>query len=300
MNISKSTDSIQFSPIALGMWRLNDWGLYGKKLAGWIEEAIDLGFYSFDHADIYGGYTCEEIFGEAMATNPALRQKLQLITKCGIILPTPNRPENKMHKYDTSPRHIINSAERSLRNFRTDYLDLLMIHRPDPLMNPHEVAAAFYELKQSGKVLFFGVSNFTPSQFNLLQSCLNFPLVTNQVEVSLLQLKTLYDGTLDQCIMHGIRPMAWSPFGGGRLFSGESPEIQRLRNELEKIAARFNGAAIDQIALAWLLQHPAGIVPVLGTGNMDRIRGAKGALELPLTHDHWFSILTAALGREVD
>ncbi len=288
------------SPVALGLWRLNDWGMRGNQLTEWIEEAIDLGFTTFDHADIYGGYTCEEIFGEALAKKPALREKMYLISKCGIVLPTPDRPENRMHKYDTSRRHIIASAERSLRNLHTDHLDLLLIHRPDPLMNPHDVAAAFDELKSSGKVRQFGVSNFSPSQFNLLQAALDFPLITNQVEISILHLAALYDGTLDECMIRNIRPMAWSPFGGGRLFTSQNPNIERVRNVIETIAAGLNGAAIDQIALAWLLRHPSGIIPVLGTGNMDRIRGAKGALQLPLTHDQWFSILTAALGKEVD
>jgi predicted oxidoreductase len=187
-----------------------------------------------------------------------------------------------------------------LQNLRTDYIDLLLIHRPDPLMNVREVAAAFYELKQSGKVLFFGVSNFSPSKFDLLQSALDFPLITNQVEISALHLNALYDGTLDHCIMQGIRPMAWSPFGGGRLFRSDNADAKRVRQEIYNISTELNGAAPDQIALAWLLHHPAKIVPILGTGNMNRIRGAKGALQLPLTHDHRFRILTAALGKEVD
>jgi predicted oxidoreductase len=288
------------SPIALGLWRLNDWGIRGNQLTTWIEEALDLGFTTFDHADIYGGYTCEEIFGEALANKPSLREKMYLISKCGIVLPTSNRPDNRMHKYDTTRRHIIASAEQSLRNLHTDYLDLLLIHRPDPLMNPHEVAEAFGELSRSGKVRHFGVSNFSSSQFNLLQAAMDVPLITNQVEISVLHLDALYDGTLDECMMRNIRPMAWSPFGGGRLFTSRNPNIEKVRNELETIADVHNGAATDQVALAWLLHHPAGIIPVLGTGNMDRLRGAKGALQLPLTHDQWFSILTAARGREVD
>lgn len=288
------------SPVAVGLWRLNDWGIRGNQLTDWIEEAIDLGFTTFDHADIYGSYTCEEIFGDALAKKPSLREKMYLISKCGIVLPSPGRPENRMHKYDTSRRHIIASVERSLQNLHTHYLDLLLIHRPDPLMNPGEVAAAFIDLKRAGKVRHFGVSNFNPSQFDLLQAALDFPLITNQVEISVLQLAVLYDGTLDHCMMRKIRPMAWSPFAGGKLFTGQSPNIASVRKELETIAGGLNGAAVDQVALAWLLRHPAGIIPVIGTGNMDRLRGAKGALHLPLTHDQWFSILTAALGREVD
>jgi predicted oxidoreductase len=288
------------SPLALGLWRLNDWGIRGNQLLTWIEEALEMGFTTYDHADIYGGYTCEAIFGEAIAKNPSLREKMYLISKCGIVLPTPNRPDNKMHKYNTTRRHIIASVVQSLRNLHTDYLDLLLIHRPDPLMNPHEVAEAFGELSRSGKVRHFGVSNFSPAQFNLLQAAMDVPLITNQVEISVLHLNALYDGTLDECMTRNIRPMAWSPFGGGKLFTSQNPNIERVRSKLETIAAGLNTAAIDQIALAWLLRHPAGIIPVLGTGNMDRLRGAMGALQLPLSHDQWFSILTASLGREVD
>lgn len=296
--ISLTHTGPEFSRIALGMWRLNTWNLNTDQLVGFLEEAIEMGFTTFDHADIYGNYTCEEIFGRALKAKPELRQKMELVTKCGIKLISENRPGNRFHGYDTSKEHILASVETSLKNLHTDHLDLLLIHRPDPLMNAAEVAEAFDDLRENGKVRYFGVSNFTPFQFELLQSHLHFQLVTNQVEASVLQMNALHDGTLDQCQKIGIRPMAWSPLGGGSLFDGDSEKEKALRTVLGEIGAEYN-AAIDQVALAWLLRHPSGIIPVLGTGNLDRIRGAAGAMEIELSRDEWFRIWTASAGQEV-
>ena len=166
-------------------------------------------------------------------------------------------------------------------------------------MNADVVATAFTDLKQSGKVRYFGVSNFTPFQFDLLQSRLNFPLVTNQVEVSVLKMDMLHDGTLDQCQQLRISPMAWSPFGGGELFSGNAEKAVRVRNELQKIGKELGGKTVDQIALAWLLLHPSHIVPVLGTGNFERVKSAAAAVNIHLSRDQWFRIWTASNGYEV-
>lgn len=297
--ISISPEGPEFSRIALGMWRLNDWKMKTRELVRFIQTALELGFTTFDHADIYGLYTVEELFGKALKEKPSLREKMQIVTKCGIKLVSENRPENTFHAYDTSRDHILKSVEASLKNLNTDYLDVLLIHRPDPLMNADEVAEAFLHLRKSGKVRHFGVSNFTPFQFDLLQSRLDFPLVTNQVEVSVIKMDAMHDGTLDQCQQLQISPMAWSPLGGGNLFSGNGEKEQRLRNELQKIGEETGGAAIDQLALAWLLKHPSKIIPVLGSGKLDRIRGAAGALELELSRDQWFRIWTASAGQEV-
>lgn len=287
------------SDIAHGMWRLHQWNLTKGQLQHFVEEAIGMGIATFDHADIYGNYTCESMFGNMLAQKTSLRQQMQLVTKCGIRLVSVNRPENRFHTYDTSASHIIRSVETSLKNLRTDYLDLLLIHRPDPLMNAAEVAQAFTTLRNSGKVLHFGVSNFKPWQFDLLQSQLDFPLVTNQVEVSLLKMDAMHDGTLDQCQQRGIRPMAWSPLAGGELFGkAATPQTVRLQKTLNDVAAEMK-AAPDQVALAWLLRHPARIVPVVGTGNIDRLRGAADALKLNLSHELWFRLWTASAGHEV-
>ncbi len=297
--ITISKEGTQFSRIALGFWRLTEWKMNTTQILDLMEKAIELGITTFDHADIYGGYTCEEMFGKALAEKPSLREKMEIVTKCGITLVSPRRPKNRFHGYDTSKSHILKSVENSLKNLNTDYLDVLLIHRPDPLMKADEVAEAFALLRESGKVKHFGVSNFSPAQFNLLQSRLYFPLVTNQVEVSAIKMDTLHDGTLDQCQQLGISPMAWSPLGGGELFWGNSEKIIRLRNELQKIGEELGGASVDQVALSWLLLHPSKIVPVLGTGNIARIKSAADSLNFNLSRDQWFRIWTASAGVEV-
>lgn len=236
----------EFSRFVMGYWRLMDWNMSPLQLASFIEEHIDLGVTTVDHADIYGGYLCEAAFGEALKLVPALRDRMEIVTKCGIA--TTAKPEHALGHYITDSAHIIKSAEQSLVNLATDRIDLLLIHRPDPLMDADEVAEAFLHLHQSGKVRHFGVSNFTPAQFALLQSRLPFTLATNQVEISPVHQPLLLDGTLDQLQQLRIRPMAWSCLGGGRLFNDEA--FQPLRNELETIARELNAESIEQVVYA--------------------------------------------------
>ncbi len=287
------------SRLVQGLMRLSEWGWTRQQRLAFIETLLDLGVTTFDHADIYGGYTCEGLFGEALALNPALRDRLQLVTKCGIQLVTPNRPDNRVKHYDTSGPHITASVDRSLRELRSDYIDLLLIHRPDPLMQADQTASALADLVRSGKVLHLGVSNFLPRQYDLLQSRLEVPLVTNQVEYSPLNMENQRNGILEHCQQHGIRPMIWSPFAGGRLFRGEDPAAQRVRSRMAEIGEQLGGAGIDQVALAWLLAHPAGLLPVLGSGEAGRVRRAAQALELRLDRQQWFSIWEAAAGEPV-
>jgi predicted oxidoreductase len=285
------------SRIIFGTMKWGEWGanLTPKEMLSLIHQSHDLGVTTFDHADIYGHYTTEETFGKALASNPSLRQNIQLITKCGIRLLTPNRPFNKVHSYDTSRKHIILSLENSLRELRTDYIDLLLIHRPSPLMDPDEIAEAFTTLKEGGKVLHFGVSNFTPSQFEMLNS--RIPLVTNQVEASILHLNPFLDGTFDQCLQHKISPMVWSPLGGGKVFTDlEDEQVIRIREVCEKIGKKHGNYQIDQVLIAWLLKHPSGILPVLGTSKISRIKDAIEALTLELTTEDWFEIWVASTG----
>jgi predicted oxidoreductase len=290
---------MNFSRFSLGLMRLNDWGFTTSQLIRFIEQNLELGITAMDHADIYGSYTCEENFGKAIAGKPLLRSRMQLVTKCGIKLVSENRPAHTIHAYDTCMRHILQSAENSLKYLQTDYLDLLLIHRPDPLMNVDEIAEAFRQLKVEGKVLHVGVSNFSASQFDLLQSRLDFPLVTNQVEVSVLKLDSIYDGVLDQCQQYRIKPMSWSPLAGGNLFHSSEARAIRLRKALDNICKATGGYSMDQIALAWLLKHPSGIIPVIGSGNIDRIKKAVDSEKIILTGDQWFSILEASTGVEV-
>ncbi len=288
----------EVSRLALGAWRLADWKLPPGELLELIELALDLGITTFDHADIYGDHTCEGLFGEALALRPELRQRMELVGKCGIKLLSERRPDRRLTHYDTGREHIVESVDSSLRLLGTDRLDLLLIHRPDPLMDPDETAAAFTELHRAGKVLHFGVSNFTPAQFEMLAARSPRPLVTNQVEISLLELQAWRDGTLDQCQRLGIAPMAWSPLAGGRLFGDTGEAAARVRSVLGELATEL-GAGPDQLALAWLLAHPAGIVPIVGSGRPERIRSAAAACDLSLAREPWFQLWTASTGEDV-
>ncbi|WP_213703990.1 aldo/keto reductase, partial [Klebsiella aerogenes] len=258
--IAMAPQGPEFSRFVMGYWRLMDWKMSTDALVGFIEQHLDLGVTTVDHADIYGDYQCEAAFGEALKRAPHLRKRMEIVSKCGIA--TKARAENTIGHYITDRDHIILSAEQSLRNLATDHLDLLLIHRPDPLMDADEVAEAFLALHHSGKVRHFGVSNFTPAQFTLLQSRLPFTLATNQVELSPAHQPLLLDGTLDQLQQLRIRPMAWSCLGGGRLFNDES--FQPLRDELAQIAQELNAESIEQVVYAWVLRLPSKPLPIIG------------------------------------
>jgi predicted oxidoreductase len=288
----------EVSRLALGLWRLGDWRLGSDGILALIEACLGLGITTFDHADIYGDHTCEGLFGEALGRRPELRSRMELVTKCGIKLVSERRPGRRLKHYDTGRAHILASVESSLRELRTDRIDLLLLHRPDPLLDPDEVAGAFSELHEAGKVLHFGLSNFTAAQFEMLAARVSVPLVTHQIEISPLSLDAWSDGTLDQCQRLRMAPMAWSPLAGGRLFTGEDERAQRVRRVLGELATELD-AGPDQVALAWLLAHPAGIVPILGSGNLDRIRGAAAACGLRVDRERWFRLWTASTGQDV-
>jgi predicted oxidoreductase len=223
---------------------------------------------------------------------------MQLISKCGIQMVSVNRPHHKIKSYDTSYEHIIESVERSLSNLATDYIDCLLIHRPDPLFHADEVAKAFEQLKQQGKVLEFGVSNFRKWQVDLLRS--RFPVSVNQVECSLLHLEPFGDGTLDQCQQHNIIPMAWSPMGGGNLFIIDDEDERNKRIiAVANILAEKYATGADVILLSWLMTHPSGILPVLGTSKIERVHAAVAATLLKLEREEWFMLWRASTGREV-
>jgi len=300
MNIKLSGEGPELSRLVYGAWRLKEdpKGATSQRILSKINTALEHGITSFDHADIYGDYGCEELFGKALSDSPRLRDSLQLITKCGIKLVSEQRPDHVIKHYDTSREHIIWSVEQSLRSLRTDRIDLLLIHRPDPLLDADEVAEAFVALRTEGKALHFGVSNFSVAQMELLASRLPFPLVTNQVECSVMQMEALHDGTLDYCQRICLSPMAWSPLGGGAIFSSPSPREQRIRDVLELIA-QSHQATLDQIAIAWLLRHPAKIIPVIGTNDTDRLIRLSRSKEIVLSRTEWFQIWSASAGRPV-
>ncbi|MGM0369922.1 MAG: aldo/keto reductase [Bacillota bacterium] len=299
MNRINLTDDFSMSRLAQGFWRLADWDLNSEERLEFIEELLEIGITTFDHADIYGDYRCEELFGEALALKPKLRAEMELVSKCGIKLISENRPQHEIKSYDTSKEHIIGSVNNSLDKLQTDYLDLLLIHRPDPLMDPDEVATAFKQLKQSGKVNHFGVSNFTPAQFEMLNSKLNFPLVTNQIEISVMSLDNFANGTLEKCQERDVAPMAWSPLAGGRIFTEETEQAQRIRATLNEIKEEVKADSIAQVSYAWLLNHPANIVPIVGSGKLKRVEEAVEATSIELTREQWFKIWQSSTGHEV-
>ena len=297
--IKISSGGLELSRIVAGVWK---WGVWGWKMSDQahlelIEKCIEYGATTFDHADIYGHYTSEGDFGRALKLNPSLREKMQLVTKCSIKLTTPNRPSHNIKSYDTSKEHIIWSAENSLKELNTDRIDLMLIHRPSPLMNADEIAEAFNQLKKDGKVLHFGVSNFTTSQFDLLNS--RIELATNQVELHLMRPEPFLDGTLDQCQQHSVSPMAWSPLSSGRIFTElEDEQVQRIRKAAEPLLEKYN-IQLDQLLIAWLLKHPSNILPILGTARHERVLAAVEALKIELTREEWFVLWEAAQGQEV-
>jgi predicted oxidoreductase len=291
--------TFNLSRTVLGLWRSINWNYSSRELNGLINQCIELGITSFDHADIYGNYECETLFGNVLMHNPSLRSKMQIVTKCGIKLLSSKYPERKIKYYDTSKNHIIESVNKSLQNLQTDYIDLLLIHRPDPFMNADEVADAFQELKDSGKVLEFGVSNFLPHQFNLLQSRLKFPLVTNQIEVSVLNHENFDNGTIDFLQERKITPMVWSPLAGGKLFYDNSNRTNQLRSLLNELANKYDAPSIETIATAWLFVHPVNFVVVIGSGKIERIKSALYGEKINLSREDWFRIWTTARGEDV-
>jgi len=278
----------EFSRIITGAWR---WNLPVSSVENLIFSSLDAGITTFDHADIYGDHQNEETFGNALKRNTSVRNRIELITKCGIKFPSPHRPAAWVKHYDTSREHILWSVDNSLKTLHSDRIDLLLIHRPDPLLNPNEVAGAFSALRQSGKVLHFGVSNFTPTQFELLQDYLDFPLVTNQLEISLTQHQPLFDGSVDVLMKHRVSPMAWSPLGGGKLVEGRHGQLFAKGPQY--------AASPVQLSLAWLLKHPSSIFPVIGTTRPERITECAKSVDIKLGLQDWFEMLKIVQGKEM-
>ena len=303
--LGKST--LVSSRLAYGCMRINAWQsreqlTAAQEAAGRaaILAAYEAGYTHFDHADIYGNGVCEEIFGRVLRDVPGMRDRVLVASKCGIRWK--GEPEGSSpHRWDFSREHVVRSCEASLRRLGTDRIDLFLLHRPDYLADPGEIAAAFGELHRQGKVLHFGVSNFRPSLLAAVQRACPMPLLVNQVEIHLGRLDCLEDGTLDQCLAEGITPVSWSPLAGGLLGDSGSvdpanPRAEGLRALLEVLdaTARKHGVGRAVIALAWLLRHPSHVIPVVGSANPDRIRDAVRADALDLGREDWYTILRAA------
>ena len=274
------------------------WGVWGKKFSipqmqELIEKAIDIGIHTFDHADIYGGYTTEKSFGEAFKKSSLPREKVQFITKCGIQIPCEARPLEVKH-YDYTASHIQLSVENSLKNLNTEYIDVLLLHRPSPLIDENIINDAIRKLQREGKVKEFGVSNFTPSQMDLIQQ--NMALAWNQIECSLTHELPMFDGTLDHMKINGVGTMAWSPLG--TFFKENSSQKRRIKKILLQLCEKYNSSE-DQILLAWLLFHPSKIYPVVGTTSLKRLKRAFEAIKIKLEISDWFLLLEASMGKPI-
>jgi predicted oxidoreductase len=277
------------------------WGRWGANFTtteyrSIIDECLHNGITSFDHADIYGDYTTEADFGQVLKNAPSLRQQMQLITKCGIQITTPNKPLHQIKSYNTSKEYIIASTEESIKNFCTDYIDVMLIHRPDPLLNPEEVAEAITILQRQGKILHFGVSNFLPHQIDLLQKFI--PVQFNQLEISIVHLLPFVNGMLDHCLQYNIIPMAWAPLGGGILNDDTHPRYRSIAATASELAAKYL-TGINQILIAFLLAHPSKIIPVLGTTKIERLLQVKEAANITLEREDWFKLYIASTGEDV-
>lgn len=288
-----------YSRIIAGCMR---WGVWGAKFdlsqyVNMMSQSVDYGISTFDHADIYGDYTTEQEFGKAFSESGISRDSIELITKCGIKRFCSNKPEHKINSYDCSKEHIISSVDTSLSNLKTDYIDLLLIHRPSILMRAEETAEAFAQLQTQGKVLEFGVSNFTSTQFDLLHA--HFPLVTNQLELSPVAMDPFEDGTIDHLQLNKIRPQAWSPMGSATMFGAHAqPEVTQRIQRFQKLCKEYDWT-LAEMALLFLLHHPSQISPIVGTTKPERLLQALNTLEKSISDEQWFEIWTASKGHSV-
>ncbi|ABM05089.1 aldo/keto reductase [Psychromonas ingrahamii 37] len=292
-------DGPEFSQLVQGYWRLGSWDMDAQARLTFLKQHIEMGISTVDHAAIYDAGHCETLFGEALKLDPSIREQIEIVSKFGINGIATSATEKRVSHYDSSKAGILASTENSLRRLGVEQLDALLVHRPDFLMDADQVAEAFNELKQSGKVKHFGVSNFTTSQFDLLQSRLDAPLITNQVEFNPINFDVVADGTLDQLQQHRVRPMAWSCLAGGAIFSAQTEQVKRLRATLSELGEELGADSIDQVIYAWILKHPSNPVALLGTGNIKRVKDAAAALTLKMNAEQWYRVWVASKGVNV-
>lgn len=289
---------IRFSHLAYGVWRLSEASdCSPKAVLERIHACLAQGITTFDHADIYGDYRCEALFGDALRLEPELKNRIQIVTKTDIMLLSKQWPSTRVKHYDTSTKHVCASVDRSLQRIGVDVIDALLIHRPDPLMDAYALGACLDQLIDSGKIRSAGVSNFMPWDVDLLQSAMRHKLLTNQIEFSLLQTNPLTNGQIAHAQQYRQVLMAWSPLGGGRIF-GQEDSAKRLKSTLDALAKSANTDA-SAVAIAWLLHHPANIIPVLGTNDLQRIQKMHTAFQVPMDRQTWFELYTLAMGKEV-
>src|SRR5699024_10979300 len=301
MDRVKINQHVSFSNVIQGFWRAKDWQWTPQQLNRYINELVERGITTMDHADIYGNYTCEGIFGEALKLSPNLRNHLEIVSKCGIILPSNKIEQADGHRYDHSKKHIIQSVERSLRQLQIEQLDAVLSHSPYRLIDPHEITEAVIMSVKEGKIKSFGVSNLNKSQYDLLSKCLvcdKLHITLNQLEVSPYTLDAIEDGTINHMYKDDVKMMSWSPLAGGKLFDLEDEKTARITAVISPLAQKYQ-VTTTAIIMAWLNKHPASIMPVFGTQKIHRVDEALQGMELSLTDQEWFDIYTASLGHDI-
>ncbi len=289
----------EFSHIVFGTWRLLDAKPSLQEINRRLHACCDLGITTIDTAEIYGQYGVEQQLGAALALSPGLRDKLEIVTKAGIYVPCPHHPERRTAHYNATGPRLLKSLEKSLRLLGTDHVDLFLVHRPDWLTRADDTAAGLNELVRTGKIRAAGVSNYSVSQFDLLNSHMEQPLVTNQLEFHLLHPEPINDGTFHQCEKLGVLPMAWSPLASGRIFDPDNPAAVRLAAAAKSMSSRYSGATLAQLAYAWILAHPCHPLPVIGTNKLERLQSAAQADAIVLEREDWYALWEAAQGRRI-
>ena len=295
--IQMNDSGLQFSKFIQGYWRMAGWNMSNQEYLTFLNKHVELGITTVDHAHIYGSPSCEMLFGEVLKLQPSIRDEIEIVSKCGIQLPC-NKSGAVAH-YRSDAKSILESVDLSLSRFGVERIDALLIHRPDFLMDADEVAEAFKTLESAGKVHSFGVSNFSTSQFSLLQSRLDKPLITNQIEINPINMQSLEDGQLDYLTEHNVIPMAWSCLGGGRILSDTSETMQKARATLAPLVQEVGAESIDQLMFAWVLTLPSKPLPIIGSGKIDRVASAVKSAEIVLNREQWYRIWTAFKGHAV-
>ena len=293
-----ASDIFQF-PMVYGTWRMLDGAHSSQDINRRLNRCVELGITAIDTAEIYGGYAVEAALGDAMALSPGLHEKLRVITKSGIYVPNSKNPERTVGFYDASATQLKKSVEASLRLLGRDRIDLFLIHRPDWFSSIDDTAAGLNQLIRDGKIQHAGVSNYTSTQFAALNSRMDTGLLTNQVEFHLLKMEPIIDGTFDLCLQHRLRPMAWSPLAGGKLFDTNNPASVRLASVANSMSDKYGGATLEQLAYAWVMGHPSRPIAVIGTNKLERIESAVRAASLTLEREDWYALWVAAQGRNI-
>lgn len=299
--VKLSCEGPEFSEICFGTWRILDEDPQPSPadVAKRLERCLELGMTTIDTAEIYGLFTVEEAVGKGLAESSDFRGAFEIVTKCGIDVPSDTKDSARLPHYNASAENIVACAEKSLSLLGVETIDLLLVHRPDWFTPAEETAKGLEKLLADGKILHAGVSNYTYHQFELLSSCMDHPLVTNQVEINLLAMDALYDGTLSQCEQHHIRPMAWSVLGGGQLFDAKNEAGKRIRKACDKIRDRYDGAGDDALATAWVMAHPSKPLAISGSNKLERIESQAQAASIDMDRQDWYELWSAAKGHPI-